>query len=108
MENMNDFEYSMNDAKSVGGKKIDNTIKTKNISLKLNFTDKNNNICKTPNQKIIDYNNNYFNDFSLYSDNSTNSDNLERKYIKDPEGNLVETFVKKTKYGNGSILLEYV
>ena len=31
-----------------------------------------------------------------------------KKNIKDPEGNLVETLVKKTKYNNGSVLYEYV
>ena len=52
--------------------------------------------------------NNYVHEFNLYSGHTYNNDNFEKKYIKDPEGNLVETFVKKTKYKNGSILLEYV
>ena len=42
--------------------------------------------------------------------NYNHNKSLEKKYIKDPEGNLVETFVKKTKYnnGNGSVVLEYL
>ena len=36
------------------------------------------------------------------------NESLEKKYIKDPEGNLIETYVKKTKYNDGSVLLEYV
>ena len=37
-----------------------------------------------------------------------NHSSLEKKYIKDPEGNLIETYVKKTRYNDGSVLLEYV
>ena len=40
--------------------------------------------------------------------NYDNNGSIEKKYIKDPEGNLIETYVKKTKYNDGSILLEYV
>ena len=40
--------------------------------------------------------------------NYNNNGSIEKKYIKDPEGNLIETYVKKTKYNDGSILLEYV
>ena len=40
--------------------------------------------------------------------NYNNSESLEKKYIKDPEGNLIETYVKKTKYNDGDVLLEYV
>ena len=40
--------------------------------------------------------------------NYDNNENLEKKYIRGPEGNLIETFVKKTKYKDGSVLLEYV
>ena len=36
------------------------------------------------------------------------NESLEKKYIKDPEGNIIETYVKKTKYNDGSVLLEYV
>ena len=67
-----------------------------------------NSICRTPIQKKINENNNYFQNYSLYSGNSSDTENLEKKYIKDPEGNLIETYVKKTKYKDGSILLEYV
>ena len=108
MEKINDFEYTNNDAKSVNNKNLNNTIKTKNISLKMNFTDKKNNICKTPDQKLINTQNNYIHDFNFYSGNQTDNENLEKKYIKDPEGNLIETLVKKTQYKDGSILLEYV
>ena len=107
MENINYFENIINVANNINKKKLNNTIKTKNISLKMNFSDKNN-TCKTPNQKQINITNNYIHDFNIYSPNPNNNENLEKKYIKDPEGNLVETFVKKTKYKNGSILLEYV
>ena len=41
-----------------------------------------------------------------FNNNNTN-ESLEKKYIKDPEGNLIETYVKKTKYNDGSVLLEY-
>ena len=37
-----------------------------------------------------------------------NNGSVEKKYIKDPEGNLIETYVKKTKYNDGSVLLEYI
>ena len=109
--NINDFEYLMNDSKSINATKINNyvnTINSKDLSLKKNLED-NKNSCKTPNQKQLNtINRNYINDLKLYSANSHNNGNIEKKYIKDPEGNLVETFVKKTKYKNGSILLEYV
>ena len=110
MECFNDFDCSMNDTRSVTNQK-NNSIKTKNISLSMNNTlDKQykNNSCKTPNNKQItptDINN--ISEFDLFSDISNNSD-FEKKYIKDPEGNLVETLVKKTKYNNGSVLYEYV
>ena len=110
MECFNDFDCSMNDTRSVPNQK-NNSIKTKNISLSMNNTlDKQykNNSCKTPNNKQItptDINN--ISEFDLFSDISNNSD-FEKKYIKDPEGNLVETLVKKTKYNNGSVLYEYV
>ena len=110
MECFNDFDCSMNDTRSVTNQK-NNSIKTKNISLSMNNTlDKQykNNSCKTPNNKQItptDINN--ISEFDLFSDISNNSD-FEKKYIKDPEGNLVETLVKKTKYNNGSLLYEYV
>ena len=110
MECFNDFDCSMNDTRSVTNQK-NNSIKTKNISLSMNNTlDKQykNNSCKTPNNKQItptDINN--ISEFDLFSDISNNSD-FEKKYIKDPEGNLVETLVKKTKYNNGSVIYEYV
>ena len=110
MECFNDFDCSMNDTRSVTNQK-NNSIKTKNISLSMNNTlDKQykNNSCKTPDNKQItptDINN--ISEFDLFSDISNNSD-FEKKYIKDPEGNLVETLVKKTKYNNGSVLYEYV
>ena len=110
MECFNDFDCSMNDTRSVTNQK-NNSIKTKNISLSMNNTlDKQykNNSCKTPNNKQItptDINN--ISEFDLFSDISNNSV-FEKKYIKDPEGNLVETLVKKTKYNNGSVLYEYV
>ena len=106
-ENINNIEYFMSEQKVLNKKNLNNSIKTKNISFKMNFSDKNNS-CKTPNQKQINITNNYIHDFNIFSQNSNNTENLEKKYIKDPEGNLVETFVKKTKYENGSILLEYV
>ena len=108
--NINDFEYLMNDSKSINTTKINNyvnTINSKDLSLKKNLED-NKNSCKTPNQKQLNINRNYINDLKLYSANSHNNGKIEKKYIKDPEGNLVETFVKKTKYKNGSVLLEYV
>ena len=37
-----------------------------------------------------------------------NNGSIEKKYIKDPEGNLIETYAKKTKYNDGSVLLEYI
>jgi hypothetical protein len=40
--------------------------------------------------------------------NYNHKERLEKKYIKDPEGNLIETYVKKTRYNDGSVLLEYV
>ena len=110
MECFNDFDFSMNDTRSVTNQK-NNSIKTKNISLSINNTlDKQykNNSCKTPNNKQINPNDiNNISEFDLFSDISNNSD-LEKKYIKDPEGNLVETLVKKTKYNNDSVLYEYV
>jgi len=48
--------------------------------------------------KIFNCNNKYTN----------TNESLEKKYIKGPEGNLIETYVKKTKYNDGSVLLEYV
>ena len=55
-----------------------------------------------------EYNNNY-NEFINQPRNFQNkNESLEKKYIKDPEGNLIETYVKKTKYNDGSVLLEYV
>ena len=42
------------------------------------------------------------------NNNNNNNGNVEKKYIKDPEGNLIETYVKKTKYNDGSVLLEYI
>ena len=55
-----------------------------------------------------EYNNNY-NEFINQPRNAQNkNESLEKKYIKDPEGNLIETYVKKTKYNDGSVLLEYV
>ena len=115
MECFNNFDFSINDSKSVTNQNIrngGNSIKSKNISLNINNTNNKqykNNTCTTPNNKQLITNiNNNIKEFDLYSDISNNSDNLEKKYIKDPEGNLVETFVKKTKYKNGSVLLEYV
>ena len=111
IECFNDFDFSMIDTRSVTNQK-NNSIKSKNISLSINNTlDKQckNNSCKTPNNRQINPNSNKsISEFDLYSDISNNSENLEKKYIKDPEGNLVETLVKKTKYNNGSVLLEYV
>ena len=104
MKDLNNFENNMNESRSVTNQN-NNSIKTKKISLKMKTPERNINTCKTPIQKEINsYSNSGF-DFSEYSNNT---ENLEKKYIKDPEGNLVETFVKKTKYKNGSILLEYV
>ena len=60
----------------------------------MNFTDKKNNICKTPDQKLINTQNNYIHDFNFYSGNQTDNENLEKKYIKDPEGNLIYFFSK--------------
>ena len=100
LDNLNDFQYLMNDSKSMNNKKInnyENSFNIKDLSSKMNL-ENNKDIYKTPSQKKININGNYSND----------EENLEKKYIKDPEGNLVETFVKKTKYKNGSVLLEYV
>ena len=36
------------------------------------------------------------------------NESLEKNMYKDPEGNIIETYVKKTKYNDGSVLLEYV
>ena len=108
MDKINNFQYGFKEAKSLNSQK-NNSIKTKNISLIFSSSNKNYS-CKTPNQKQMNTNdNNCVHEFNLYSGNTYNSnENLEKKYIKDPEGNLIETFVKKTKYKNGSILLEYV
>ena len=100
LDNLNDFQYLMNDSKSMNNKKInnyENSFNIKDLSSKMNL-ENNKDIYKTPSQKKININGNYSND----------EENFEKKYIKDPEGNLVETFVKKTKYKNGSVLLEYV
>ena len=110
MECLNDFYFSMNDTRSVTNQK-NNSIKTKNISLSINNTlDKQykNNSCKTPNNTQINPNPNDINNISEFDLFSDISSDLEKKYIKDPEGNLVETLVKKTKYNNGSVLYEYV
>ena len=100
LDNLNDFQYLMNDSKSMNNKNInnyENSFNIKDLSSKMNL-ENNKDIYKTPSQKKININGNYSND----------EENFEKKYIKDPEGNLVETFVKKTKYKNGSVLLEYV
>ena len=58
-----------------------------------------------------EYTVNYINDNNLLPSrrlNYNNNGSLEKKYIKDPEGNLIETYVKKTKYNDGSVLLEYI
>ena len=107
MTTINDNENNNKEIKNLTDKKNNNGIKTKNISLK-KITSDMNSICRTPIQKKINENNNYFQNYSLYSGNSSDTENLEKKYIKDPEGNLIETYVKKTKYKDGSILLEYV
>ena len=44
----------------------------------------------------------------IYYNNNNNGESLEKKYIKDPGGNPIEAYVKKTKYNNGSVPLEYV
>jgi len=50
-----------------------------------------------------------YNDYSKNKDiiDKNKNESLEKKYIKDPEGNIIETHVKKTKYNDGSVLLEY-
>ena len=54
-----------------------------------------------------EYKNNY-NEFLNQPRNIQNkNESLEKKYIKDPEGNLIETYVKKTKFNDGSVLIEY-
>ena len=58
-----------------------------------------------------EYTVNYINDNNLLPSrrlNYNNNGSVEKKYIKDPEGNLIETYVKKTKYNDGSVLLEYI
>ena len=51
-----------------------------------------------------------YNDYVKKKDKIDNNKNesLEKKYIKDPEGNIIETYAKKTKYNDGSVLLEYI
>ena len=54
-----------------------------------------------------EYKNNY-NEFLNQPRNIQNkNESLEKKYIKDPEGNLIEAYVKKTKFNDGSVLIEY-
>ena len=50
-----------------------------------------------------------YNDYAKNKDiiDKNKNESLEKKYIKDPEGNINETYVKKTKYNDGSVLLEY-
>ena len=51
---------------------------------------------------------NSYNEFLNQPRNIHNkNESLEKKYIKDPEGNLIETYVKKTKFNDGSVLIEY-
>ena len=55
-----------------------------------------------------EYKNNYNELINQPRNTQNKNEILEKKYIKDPEGNLIETYVKKTKYNDGSVLLEYV
>ena len=77
MENINNFQYGFNDAKSVNSQK-NNSIKTKNISLIFSSSNKNNS-CITPNHKQVNTNdNNYVHEFNIYSGHTYNNDNLEK------------------------------